>query len=191
VTHGFPQNPNPLISSTQFKIENRPGLEDQTLDNVMSQLRGLGAPDIQDSRSAKPGEAHKRIELAKWLSDWHLIVFLGTTQLVSDEDLKLIMKAVSSPKIFEDISLLDPVLNSDSWQTLMTFTRESAPARPSSSAPSFGGSHMDDDIPPEIFDQIAADSGGGASSAGIRICPHCTFENTHGGSDCEVCGLPL
>lgn len=57
---------------------------------------------------------------------------------------------------------------------------------------------MDDDIPPEVFDQIAAESaaagsnnGGAGSSSGIRICPHCTFENTHGGSDCEVCGLPL
>ncbi len=119
------------------------------------------------------------------------------------------MKAVSDPRLFEDISLLDPVLNSDSWQTLMTFTRESArksltiyflcqvilsvslrvAVRPSSSAPAFGG--MDDDIPPEVFDQIAADNAAGASSVGIRICPHCTFENTHGGTDCEVCGLPL
>ncbi|KAF7784695.1 hypothetical protein Agabi119p4_860 [Agaricus bisporus var. burnettii] len=197
VTHGFPQNPSPIFNSTQFKIENRPGMEDQTLNNVMSQLLALGAPDIHDSRTAKPGEAHKRMELARWLSDWHLIAFLGTTQLISEEDLKLMMRTLSNPRIFDDISLLDPVLNCDSWETLMTFTRESAPARPSSSAPSFGG-QMDDDIPPEVFDQIAAESaaagsngGGLGSSSGIRICPHCTFENTHGGSDCEVCGLPL
>lgn len=55
---------------------------------------------------------------------------------------------------------------------------------------------MDDDIPPEVFDQIAAENaasagGGGGSSAGVKVCPHCTFENTHGGHDCEVCGLPL
>ena len=50
-----------------------------------------------------------------------------------------------------------------------------------------------DDIPPEVFDQIARESGGGGSSSGsgIRICPHCTFENTHGGTDCEICSLPL
>ncbi|KAF9452572.1 polyubiquitin-tagged protein recognition complex, Npl4 component [Macrolepiota fuliginosa MF-IS2] len=192
VTHGFPQNPSPLFSSAQFKIENRPGLEDQTLDSVMSQLLKLDAPNIHDSRTSKPGEAHKRIELAKWLSDWHLITFLGTTQLVSDEDLKLIMRTVTDPKLAEDITLLDPVLNSDSWQTLMTFTRESAPAS-SSAQTSFGGSNMDGDIPQEIFDQIAAESAasGGGSSAGISICPHCTFENSHGGHDCEVCGLPL
>lgn len=83
VTHGFPQNPSPLFHSTLFHIENRPGLEDQRVEQVMSTLAHLGAPDIQDCRHAKPGEAYKRIELAKWLSDWHLIAFLGTTQLFS------------------------------------------------------------------------------------------------------------
>lgn len=49
----------------------------------MSTLASLDAPNIQDSRTAKPGEAHKRAELAKWLSDLHLVTFLGTTQLFS------------------------------------------------------------------------------------------------------------
>ena len=69
--------------------------------------------------------------------------------------------------------------------------------RPSGGQFPSGSDHepMDtDDIPPEVFDQIARESGGGAQSGGgsnIRICPHCTFENTHSGSDCEICGLPL
>lgn len=63
---------------------------------------------------------------------------------------------------------------------------------------------MDEDIPPEIFDQIAGAEGvggiggigggagaGSSGAGGARVCPHCTFENYHGGSDCEVCGLPL
>ena len=55
---------------------------------------------------------------------------------------------------------------------------------------------MDDDIPPEVFDQIAEEQAAsrgaaGGSGGGIRICPHCTFENVHRGTDCEVCGLPL
>jgi nuclear protein localization family protein 4 len=60
---------------------------------------------------------------------------------------------------------------------------------------------MDSDIPQEVLDQIAADvvshaeagrgSSGSGTSSGIRVCPHCTFENSHGGTDCEVCGLPL
>jgi nuclear protein localization family protein 4 len=53
-------------------------------------------------------------------------------------------------------------------------------------------SGMDTDIPQEVFDQIAeAETSAREPSSGIRYCPHCTFENTHGGSDCEVCGLPL
>lgn len=72
----------------------------------------------------------------------------------------------------------------------------SAPPRPSTSAPGITSGAMDQDIPPDLFDQIAAQHvvGGesrGATSAGIRVCPHCTFENTHSSSDCEVCGLPL
>lgn len=62
---------------------------------------------------------------------------------------------------------------------------------------------MDSDIPQEVLDRIAAEeashggvsrgsSGGGSgATSGIRMCPHCTFENGHGGTDCEVCGLPL
>ncbi|KAJ7655190.1 NPL4 family-domain-containing protein [Mycena polygramma] len=189
VTHGFPQNPSPLFQSARFAIENRPGLEDQRIERVISSLAGLDAPNIVDSRSAKPGEAHKRRELAAWLSDWHLVAFLDTTQLFSPEDVKLMMRIVTSPTLLEDLSQLDPLLATEGWNTLMTFTRESGSSQPMSSS-------RDDDIPQDVFDQIAAEEAaargsGEGSSAGIRICPHCTFENAHGGTDCEVCGLPL
>ncbi|KAJ7814155.1 NPL4 family-domain-containing protein [Mycena olivaceomarginata] len=172
VTHGFPQNPTD------------PGLEDQRVESVIGALARLDAPNIVDSRSAKPGEAHKRRELAAWLSDWHLVAFLDTTQLFSPEDVKLMMSIVTSPTLLEDLSQLDPLLATEGWNTLMTFTRESGSAGPTSSS-------RDDDIPQDVFDQIAAQEAAAGSSAGIRICPHCTFENAHGGSDCEVCGLPL
>lgn len=81
VTHGFPQNPVPVFQSTRFDIENRPGLEDQNIERVLSQLGSLGAPDVVDSQHRKPGEAQQVFELAKWLSDWHLVAFLDTTQL--------------------------------------------------------------------------------------------------------------
>lgn len=81
VTHGFPQNPSPLFRSTKFNIENRPGIEDQRIEQVMSALSSLDAPNILDSRQSKGDDTAKRIELAKWLSDWHLVAFLETTQL--------------------------------------------------------------------------------------------------------------
>jgi nuclear protein localization family protein 4 len=68
-----------------------------------------------------------------------------------------------------------------------------APPRPAS-FPSGSGGGMDEEIPPEIFDQIRESemaSGGGGTSSRIRICQYCTVENTHDGTDCEVCGLPL
>jgi nuclear protein localization family protein 4 len=36
-----------------------------------------------DAPSIRPGETYKKIELARWLSNWHLIAFLETTQLIS------------------------------------------------------------------------------------------------------------
>lgn len=38
----------------------------------------------------------------------------------------------------------------------------------------------------------AGPAAGGAGDDGVKVCPHCTFENGPGaGQDCEVCGLPL
>ncbi|KAF7319984.1 MPN domain-containing protein [Mycena kentingensis (nom. inval.)] len=189
VTHGFPSNPTTMFSSIQYAIENRPGLEDQTIEGVMKALAKLDAPNIADSRTAQPGEAHKRRALATFLSDWHLIAYLDTTQLFSPQDVKLMMRVLSSPTLLEDLSQLDPVLATEGWVNLMAFTRDTASASAAATAA------MDDDIPQDVLDQIAASeaaggSGGDSAMPSIRICPHCTFENAHSG-DCDVCGLPL
>ncbi|KAL4068263.1 NPL4 family-domain-containing protein [Scleroderma yunnanense] len=185
VTHGFPQNPSPVFRSTDFSIENRPGLEDQQVESVLSSLDRLGAPLIQESR-----DLSRRIELAKWLSDWHLIAFLDSTQLMSKDDIRKLLQIVTSPTLTEDPKSLDGLIETEGWQTLMTFTRESAPTRPSTSAPT---SNINHDIPQEIFDQIAAEESARGSQTAVRTrtCPHCTFENDHSERDCEVCGLPL
>ncbi|KAF8559307.1 polyubiquitin-tagged protein recognition complex, Npl4 component [Imleria badia] len=188
VTHGFPQTPNPMFQSTEFATENRPGLEDQQVESILSSLNRLGTPSSpEDMRNGA-----KRNEVAKWLSDWHLIAFLETTQLLSPDDIKNLMRTATSPRLLEDPSVLDALMRTDGWQTLITFARESAPARPTSSAPTdLGQEH--DEIPQDIFDQIAAEEATQTrgSNSRVRICPHCTFENAHGGHDCEVCGLPL
>ena len=36
------------------------------------------------------------------------------------------LRAASSPNLFDDASVLDSVITTESWQTLMTFTREMA-----------------------------------------------------------------
>lgn len=127
--------------------------------------------------------------------------------------MKVLIRVSSHPKLLEDTTLLDLLLATEGWQTLMTFTRESgantcafiaengdpdclsestAPAKHTSSTP--GGFEAIQDDMQDAFDQIAAQEaahGSGTTSRGVKICPHCTFENDHGGSDCEVCGLPL
>ena len=140
------------------------------------------------------------------------------------DNIKLMMRTVSSPNLLEDATNIDPILETGSWQTLMTFTRESSreffsyflcpncyfsflffppDAGPTNSVGSgSSGGMMDSDIPQEVLDQIAAEeaahggvsrgsSGSGGATSGVRVCPHCTFENDHRGTDCEVCGLPL
>jgi len=192
VSHGFPQNPSPMFRSTKFSIENRPGLENQRIEDVLSALSQLGAPDIAVSRNAVSDDSHKRVSLAKRLSDWHLVAFLGTTGLFSENDMRVLMQTASTPNLLEDVTLLDPLLATDAWQTLMTFSREHAPPpRPSTSAPAISSGTMDQDIPPEVFDQIAAQQTASGAATAMRICPHCTFENTPSGTDCDVCGLPL
>ncbi|KAI0318986.1 polyubiquitin-tagged protein recognition complex Npl4 component [Amylostereum chailletii] len=180
VSNGFPQNPSPLFFSQSFPIENRPGLENQTIEHVLRRLNELNAPDVQ--LSANDRDSRRRMELTKYLSDWHLVAFLGTSGLFSEADMKILVKVVSSPNL-DDPTLLDPLLTTESWHTITTFARESAPPPQTASS-----SHpMDEDIPPELYDELGAAGGSG----GGRVCPHCTFENSHGGSDCEVCGLPL
>jgi len=50
----------------------------------MRSLNELGAPDIPTSGGGGGDDAHRRLELAKWLSDWHLVTFLGTCGLLSE-----------------------------------------------------------------------------------------------------------
>lgn len=81
VSHGFPQVPSPMFRSTKFAIENRPGLENQSIEGVLHELSRLGAPDLSEIGLA--GTAQQREDLVKCISDWHLVAFLGTTQLIS------------------------------------------------------------------------------------------------------------
>lgn len=46
--------------------------------------------------------------------------------------MKVFMKTVTSATLLEDPSQLDPLLATEGWQTLMTFTRESARELPCS-----------------------------------------------------------
>ena len=121
MSHGFPKDEAPLVRSTKFHIENRPGLEDQSTEGVIRELAKLNAPEVTPRSS---GDHSKKRALTEWMSDWHLIAFLATTQLFSPGDIQILLEVATSPRLFDDLSVLDRVLNSDGWQTLMTFTKE-------------------------------------------------------------------
>lgn len=54
------------------------------MQQVLKELHRLRASDVVDSRHGNTAEdITLRIQLACWLSDWHLISFLGTVDLFS------------------------------------------------------------------------------------------------------------
>lgn len=68
----------------------------------------------------------------------------------------------------------------------------SAPKAPKASSLNDGF----EEIPPELLRDPEMDLGpsstnAASSASGVVVCPHCTFENEAGTSDCAICGLPL
>ena len=54
------------------------------MQHVLHELHRLQAFDVLDSGHGRTADdVSRRIQLAHWLSDWHLISFLGTVDLFS------------------------------------------------------------------------------------------------------------
>lgn len=118
-----------MFLSSSLPVENRGFIQPQDISFVLSELSRLGAPKLRSSRrtSADADMTTKRRNTLKWLSDWHLLAFLETTGMVSEEDLAVVIRAAVSPAL-DDPAALDAVITTDGWQTLMTIAQESAPA---------------------------------------------------------------
>ncbi|WWC58679.1 nuclear protein localization protein 4 [Kwoniella dejecticola CBS 10117] len=211
ITHGFPVDPSPLFLSTSFPTENRPGLHDQSLEMVISQLSGLlrgSDADISDT-----GTWPQRIkeEVKKWLSDWHLVAFLCMQGLFSLAEQKILCRAATMHAHPSDRNALEELFASGGWSTLLTIAESSssasAPVQSNPPSRAFGEMGIDSphtagssanisamgDVEPSTGGAGGGESGagGGGSGTGERICPHCTFVNEAGRSDCDICGLPL
>ncbi|OCF41793.1 nuclear protein localization protein 4 [Kwoniella heveanensis CBS 569] len=226
ITHGFPVDPSPLFLSNSFPTENRPGLHDQSLELVISQLSGILRKS--DAEIGDTGTWPLRIkkEVEKWLSDWHLVAFLCMQGLFSLEEQKVLCRAATMHAHPKDKNALEELFASGGWQTLLTIVESSSSSAPPVQAapPMSAFEHMGIDSPHGVsqsdFPSLGAPVGGsnpagltsgggdgGAPSAGgsggggggggsggasgPRTCPHCTFVNEPGTSDCDICGLPL
>ncbi|WVQ62138.1 nuclear protein localization protein 4 [Kwoniella botswanensis] len=206
ITHGFPVDPSPLFLSDSFPTENRPGLHDQSLEVVISQLSGIIKKS--DAEISDTGTWPDRIkeEVKRWLSDWHLVAFLCMQGLLSLAEQKILCRAATMHAHPSDKNALEELFGSGGWQTLLTIVESSSSANvPVQSAPpsrAFGELGIDSphaggsstdlsglNIPPEPSTSTSLGPQGG--DGGERICPHCTFVNEAGRSDCDICGLPL
>jgi len=68
-----------MFRTVTFPIENRVSLQMQSPDTLFSSLRQANALSVVDSRQAVSGDhAEQRKILARMLSDWHLLTFLGS-----------------------------------------------------------------------------------------------------------------
>lgn len=70
---------------------------------------------------------------------------------------------------------VDKLTQSPGWQTLMTILREAGSSGRGSSTSGSG----------------RAGGNSGASATAPWTCRHCTFLNTAGDENCEMCGLPM
>ncbi|KAG0314423.1 nuclear protein localization protein 4 [Dissophora globulifera] len=117
-------------------------------------------------------ESGKLVELA---SDFHFLLFARSMGILNDNDEMTLLVRVALTHQEEDANKLE---QTPGWKTLMTVLRESA----GSSRGGQGSSGR------------AGGSGGGSSGASAIapwVCRHCTFLNTHGDENCEMCGLPM
>lgn len=181
VTHGFPNVPAPRFLSTEpFAVENRPGLHDQTLEKALASITAAVGDyvDLTDIKgkgkaSATGGDvAMVRQKLVGALSDWHLLAFLDTTNILDREDMRVICQVATSHDTGE---ALDSLLSRPNFQNLMTIARshaDEAKANGGRSGGGGGGEVMgdyagDDYIPPEAMEGYVAPSAQKSSSSTV------------------------
>jgi nuclear protein localization family protein 4 len=173
----------------------------------------VSSPSIEISDTAT-WPLQVKMEVARWLSDWHLVAFLCmqglfslvslfeltplATALIRQDEQKLLCRAATVHAHPDDPEALEHLFASGGWQTLLQIVESSAagsgtnaPGGAGNETPSAAFEGMGIDSPHGQTDASAAGGGGGGDSGGERICPHCTYINEPGSSDCEVCGLPL
>ncbi|PWN26228.1 polyubiquitin-tagged protein recognition complex, Npl4 component [Jaminaea rosea] len=252
LTNGFPTQPSPrFLSTTPFAIENRPGLHDQDLNKALAAIASAIGGEDEDLDAGANADM-KRQKLVGVLSDWHLVAFLDSSDMLEPKDVEALCRVAVS---HDEGKALDELRERAGWKNLIAIARANvangignsngAAPSTSTSAPadeftytgsddedmnfedlddddddggSVGGfEDANDDAFEDATSAVSAERRGGRSSTSTRTapapapapaaappqppaaaaapsmvaCPHCTFENAPGSSDCDVCGLPL
>ncbi|KAJ3368309.1 nuclear protein localization protein 4 [Kappamyces sp. JEL0680] len=100
------------------------------------------------------------------ISNFHLLLFLLESGLLDNDTMGVLCRAV----VERNESLALAAQQTGAWQTLAAVLAET-------------------DIP-RANGGRGAGAGGSGHSSDPWSCPHCTFTNISGGSECEMCGLP-
>lgn len=174
-----------MFLSQSFPIENRPGLHDQDLSVFCRELAKLRPAEIHVGGAADPARAEARAALVRFLSDWHLVAFMGQAGILDADEMARLCKVATT---HDSDAALDALLGSNGWQTLVTIASEYAePERTRNESFTYDGQDSDQESLDAPYDNAPESPGGDGGAA----CPHCTFVNAPGETDCDVCGLPL
>ncbi|GJJ70365.1 nuclear protein localization protein 4 homolog [Entomortierella parvispora] len=124
--------------------------------------------------SQDAGALHRYLESGKLVdvaSNFHFLLFARSMGILNDAEEMTLLVRIALLKQEEDANKLAQM---PGWQTLLTVLKESAGSSRSGGQGSSGG-------------------GGGESSTAHApwVCRHCTYLNTHGDDNCEICGLPM
>ncbi|KAJ1952044.1 nuclear protein localization protein 4 [Dipsacomyces acuminosporus] len=166
LTAGYPKEPKPLFRSTSpFCIENREHIQ-------QVQTPGLLKRQIEDAQESAE-------QLGTVLSDFHLLVYLTSLDILSSDDIKLAGRIASDPSAASQAA--KELQASGGWQTLSLMLQEAS--REDLNHHTASGSSG----PPAA---APVSSSAASSSSTTWACRHCTFVNTGTNDSCEMCALP-
>jgi nuclear protein localization family protein 4 len=112
LTHGFPTDQRPQFLQNTFPIENRQVTgQSQELTNLKKALN-----------NSANGEALNSNKGIKSVSDFHLLCFVRSLDILSKDEFALLCRVASTHDLSEAMQLLD----TPGWQTLLTILQESA-----------------------------------------------------------------
>ncbi|KAG0245885.1 nuclear protein localization protein 4 [Mortierella sp. GBA43] len=109
-------------------------------------------------------------KLADIASNFHFLMFVRSMGILNDDEEMTLLVRIAILRQEDDVNKL---VQTPGWQTLITVLKETGRG---SSSGSGGGSGA---------------GGSGASATAPWTCRHCTYLNTHGDENCEMCGLPM
>lgn len=138
-------------------------------------------------------------DVERWLSDWHLVSFLCMHGPFSEAEKKLVCQVATAHHHPEQAPAREHLFASSGWATLLTLADATAasmsPRASNAAADQFAGMGIDSSSSSPVAGASGSGTPGGAAggggSGGPKACPHCTFINDAGATDCDVCGLPL